>query len=113
MPGHVELLINQCSQGVFFRVGLNPFYTQAVRVLGIAHNHVQDLALSLVELHSMNHLCHTIGHNAHISAQISLSAFKHALDANSLTLRHSVGPVGYSPLYEEGSCQASISFYAF
>lgn len=81
-------------------------------VLGIAHNHVQDLALSLVELHGMKPLCHTTGPNTHISAQISLSVFKHTWDTNSFTLRHS-GPVGYSPLCEEESCQASISLYVF
>lgn len=48
--------------------------------------------------------------DVHICAQISFSVFKHTLDADSLTLRHSMV---YSPLYEEESCQASISLCTF
>lgn len=58
----------------------------------------------------MKPLCDTIGPDVHICAQISFSVFKHKLDADSLTLRHSMV---YSPLYEEESCQASISLCTF
>jgi len=53
LPGHVELLVNQQPQVLFLRAALNPFSAQPVFGLGIALTHVQDLALSLVELHEV------------------------------------------------------------
>jgi len=55
LPGCVELLVNQHPQVLLLRVALNSFSTQPVFVLGIALTHVQDLALGLVELHSVLH----------------------------------------------------------
>ncbi|PKU45927.1 hypothetical protein llap_3762 [Limosa lapponica baueri] len=50
---HVELLINQHPQVLLLRAVLNPFSAQPVFVPGIAMSQVQDLALSLVELHEV------------------------------------------------------------
>ena len=50
---HVELLASQHPQVLPLRAALSPFSTQPVFVFGIAPTHVQDLALSLVELHEV------------------------------------------------------------
>ncbi|KAK4810535.1 hypothetical protein QYF61_004498 [Mycteria americana] len=53
-PAHVQFFIHQYPQVLLCRTILNPFTPQPVLILGIAPNHVQALALGLVELHEVH-----------------------------------------------------------
>jgi len=54
LPAHLELLTHQYPQVLLLRAALELLSTQPVLVFGIALTHVQDLALSLVELHAVH-----------------------------------------------------------
>ncbi|PKU44393.1 hypothetical protein llap_5336 [Limosa lapponica baueri] len=54
LPAHTELLIHQHPQVLWLRAALNAFSAQPVFVFRIAATQVQDLVLSLVELHEVS-----------------------------------------------------------
>ena len=53
LESHVEVLVNQHPEVLLSRAALSAFSTQPVFVFGIAPNHMQELALGLVELHGV------------------------------------------------------------